>query len=1062
MQDSSSSDVLEEEHASEDQSVREREKDGKQDFAARGDEKAKEGDEAREGGTGKKGEMDREEGREGSTGEERETKGGEEGTGKEGEMKERNAGKKGGTGEEGETKERDERREGGAEEERETKETDEGREGGTGEEDSMKERDEGREGGAEEEGETKEKDEGREGGTGEEDSMKERDEGREGGAEEEGETKEKDEGREGGTGEEDSMKERDEGREGGAEEERETKEKDEGREGGTGEEGKTKEKHEGREGGIGEEDSMKERDEGREGGAEEEGEAKERDEGREGVTGDERETKERDQGREGGRVEEDDMKERDEGRDGGTREEGETKERDEGREGGTREGERDDSSLAEGNKSPACTSSLSPQASSSDDQDSKDDMSETEILLDIPEKWTFKISEQEWKMLSPTKDCPTKIRKKYTDIMREHFAVTNPYCVLAFSGANRIRKRDSRKSKTPFWKGMATCKMRGCCRYFFVIEKQPVEAEKFVSVTVTRQGSPVHQSGDHQKVALKGETRNLVAKKVQELGAHTYYMQKLGAAPEDTLLAGNLSTCQSPEVLRQALTEINKAEKFHQNHLVDLFTTAELIRKLDSSNVFPGYIRQISVEPFFLHMSLQVNLEAVARAKGRTILHLDATGSLVRKLEGIFSELERKKILYYVLVLPHKTKGKMCLPVAEMVSSSHNTLTIASWLSRFVHDVRKLSRHRNMGFIIVTDFSWAQIHAAITAFNMTNLPDYFMKVYKILEGKMNQAEIENFSIIHLCAAHFMKMIADKAAHSVKNSKLRRFFLFCIARLIECTQLFSAKSLYRNMCIVFLVRQQTTATDKAIEELELAIKKQDDPDLIVEEIEPSEVKEIDIHQLAAPRIKEMSPFGKIFDRVKDQVLQEVQSLVPKQPSLENQYYCEHFEYFHDKYIHLFPFFSAIFLQPESLADPTDSEEPKQLTRLTNAEVEGWMAIVKRDIFRKKKNNEIGKFVRSLYYHHRGLGRQFQSVVPRQKGIKRKERSPVSEWSAKGAKQKKRSTAYFSASEPPRPTAKRRYTAEDNKSPKQFKAKLKRPTKEPAKLKRPTKEPEVHLI
>ena len=111
--------------------------------------------------------------------------------------------------------------------------------------------------------------------------------------------------------------------------------------------------------------------------------------------------------------------------------------------------------------------------------------------------------------------------------MHEHFAVTNPYCALAFSGANRIRKRDSRKRKTPYWKGMATCKMHGCCRYIFVIEKQPVKADKFVSVRVTRQGTPEHQTGDGQKVVLKGKTRNLVAKKVQGLGAHTYYKQKL-------------------------------------------------------------------------------------------------------------------------------------------------------------------------------------------------------------------------------------------------------------------------------------------------------------------------------------------------------------------------------------------------------------------------------------------------------------------------------------------------------------------------------------------------------
>ena len=54
LQDSSSSDVLEEEHKSEDQNVTGREKDENQDDGTRGEGKAKEGDEGR-GGTGEEG-----------------------------------------------------------------------------------------------------------------------------------------------------------------------------------------------------------------------------------------------------------------------------------------------------------------------------------------------------------------------------------------------------------------------------------------------------------------------------------------------------------------------------------------------------------------------------------------------------------------------------------------------------------------------------------------------------------------------------------------------------------------------------------------------------------------------------------------------------------------------------------------------------------------------------------------------------------------------------------------------------------------------------------------------
>ena len=67
------------------------------------------------------------------------------------------------------------------------------------------------------------------------------------------------------------------------------------------------------------------------------------------------------------------------------------------------------------------------------------------------------------------------------------------------------------------------------------------------------------------------------------------------------------------------------------------------------------------------------------------------------------------------------------------------------------------------------------------------------------------------------------------------------------------------------------------------------------------------------------------------------------------------------------------------------------------------------------------------------------------------MKRKERSPVSEWSAKGEKQKKRSVAYFSASEPICPTPKDNIRLETTFVQSNGKK----------KWKRPKKEPEVHL-
>ena len=76
------------------------------------------------------------------------------------------------------------------------------------------------------------------------------------------------------------------------------------------------------------------------------------------------------------------------------------------------------------------------------------------------------------------------------------------------------------------------------------------------------------------------------------------------------------------------------------------------------------------------------------------------------------------------------------------------------------------------------------------------------------------------------------------------------------------------------------------------------------------------------------------------------------------------------------MHLYALFSGLLLEPErypydsSCEQGQDHVAPSTPSQITNAAVEGWMAVVKGKILHNKKF-PIGKFVRELYYHHRAL-------------------------------------------------------------------------------------------
>ena len=66
-------------------------------------------------------------------------------------------------------------------------------------------------------------------------------------------------------------------------------------------------------------------------------------------------------------------------------------------------------------------------------------------------------------------------------------------------------------------------------------------------------------------------------------------------------------------------------------------------------------------------------------------LHLDATGSVVRKIDK-----HQKAFLYYALTIRHPDAKTSPVPLAEMLSSDHTNIEISYFLNKWLYSVKSV------------------------------------------------------------------------------------------------------------------------------------------------------------------------------------------------------------------------------------------------------------------------------------------------------------------------------------------------------------------------------------
>ena len=645
------------------------------------------------------------------------------------------------------------------------------------------------------------------------------------------------------------------------------------------------------------------------------------------------------------------------------------------------------------------------------------------VELDVPDTFVLQISPAEWDSIKPIKPMDDLVND-WTKVLRNAFHKTNSSCEIVFK-QNHI-KHGGRKKASPYFRGVAVCKNSLCCTYVFSMTNEPIESVGPILIDVCRTGDAKHSKLEKIKFPVRGKERQKMASEVKEEGISNFYFKRIGQMPTNVFKAGNRTECQTPDVLSKISSDARKAEELHREVLIDIQITQSLLASEDEeSSKIKGYIQGISILPFFVHLHQENQLRLFRKCRGqkqqRLTLYVDATGSTCSKIKNIPDE--DKRILYYAAIIAGR-QGLPPLPITEMISNSHDIPTIANWLSRLNHSVTKLYQQKlTNGLTIVVDMSWAQIQAVLLAFNSTTIGQYLNTCLAIIKKEHGMAYLSCFSVVYLCASHFIKTVHDRITKKVADKKLVKFFMFSFARLQNTTCLGAARRLYATMCHVFISKTKDGNFKQHLTNLETAVHNKDGHDI------GNECADSDPEVLEVPpegTLRNMSPFTPIFDEIV-QVSQEEQ-----EESSDINEYCmaDAFQDFHQAYMHLFPLWSGILLLPEKYAKtetPSESKADDSLTRRTNVFVENWFKIVKHETLQGKKKLPVGVFIRKLHLVLKGRIRNHLDHVPKTTKSLKRLRKPIQleeeNWSPRKQGRKKKAGYYDNPNTIPVPKRKK---------------------------------------
>ncbi len=350
----------------------------------------------------------------------------------------------------------------------------------------------------------------------------------------------------------------------------------------------------------------------------------------------------------------------------------------------------------------------------------------------------------------------------WDNVILKYVKQTNPFCVFSCD-QNRVKKINSRKKNTPFFRGTLKCTFPGCS----VSAVVQIMRERSDQVDISYSGELRHKGSVHHGRRIKGIERERIKSALDGMDPSRVHHRLLLNLPAKVYASGNRDGVGNQSVLQKISSERNlRGRPFVDTmqsvaHLRGRFIKEdedlypEHTKKESGLHLF-GYIQFVSLYPTIVMMWTEADLRLYFEMARNATVFFDATGKIVRK---VFNDTG--SILYYSLVVSHPTSGKPPIAVAEMFSSSHSVPTLTNFLMNFRRDVLKLHRGRSANPAhLEIDLSWASLHSCLRGLFDENLEQYFERSWRIVNYEPRGNDLEK-GTIHFCTSHLMHTISRK-------------------------------------------------------------------------------------------------------------------------------------------------------------------------------------------------------------------------------------------------------------------------------------------------------------
>lgn len=360
----------------------------------------------------------------------------------------------------------------------------------------------------------------------------------------------------------------------------------------------------------------------------------------------------------------------------------------------------------------------------------------------------FTIAEEQWSLLKRKNDQNNNRfnKSKYPIILRKYIRCVNNTCVFNVASAHY--------PKNTYSYVYMYCSHPGCKTFKLIVKPQ---TNRSVIVDVWSSSlhyyhNPAYALTNH----VRGIERDLVRGTLKKTKVFTYDDEAVKSISPSKHARGNNQKVKSVDVLRRIRSEAISADDYDRDDMLDL-----LLMYRENSD----YVRHVGL-PAYVHIYSVAQLDLMTKLKlnaGGTVTgYLDATGTVVRKASD-----DSKRVLYYGMVIqaPLPGNSSVTCPILEMISSSHDIITISQWLNAFKAFVLKSKQSWPLFANVVTDFSYAQMHALCIGWNgFSSIFDYLNWCYDVL---FKNKDGSNMTIINVCVNHYTKIIVNHVYTNLK-------------------------------------------------------------------------------------------------------------------------------------------------------------------------------------------------------------------------------------------------------------------------------------------------------